>query len=134
MKNQPWPELHFAIFMVGWFFFFLKKKSPRNHCEHGPPIVWSPKGVGLIAHLMAPFRPALLAGSWFLGFKMEKWMGSWGLSKKHGNLKIVVKPPRIFFLVVYLMYILYHYLAAENHSPIFSVRKVVASMGDCMGF
>ena len=63
------------IFYAWMVLFFSEKKTPRNHCEQTcgfrgvpPPIVWSPKGVGLIAHLMAPFRPALLAGSWSLGF------------------------------------------------------------------
>ena len=110
--NPRTPFCHMGI--------FLKKTSKKSlwTCVDFmgfPCIVWSPKGVGLIAHLMAPFRPALLAGSWSLGFKMEKWIGSWGLSK------IVVTPKDLFsggILDVHFISF-YQYLAAENDSPIF---------------
>jgi len=84
--EEPTLEPTILPIFYGWMvLFFLKKnlqETTVNMCGFRGffPIVWSPKGVGLIAHLMAPFRPALLAGSWSLGFfQMEKWIGSWGV-------------------------------------------------------
>lgn len=98
MKNQPWNPPFCPYFMVGWFCFFWKKNLQETTVNMVPPIVWSPKGVGLIAHLMAPFRPALLAGSWSLGFfQMEKWIGSWGVIQNIWQPQNSGEPPKDLF-------------------------------------
>ena len=108
MKNLHPGTHHFCPwFMVGWFCFFLKKISEK------PLWTWPPPSCGLLRewvwlliwwHLLDLLCWRVRGLSVCI---MEKWIGSWGLSKKHGNLKIVVTPPRIFFLGVYLMYIFY---------------------------
>ena len=110
----PWNSI-FATF-YGWMGVFF-----WNHCEHGPPIVWFKlrAWVWLLIwwHLLDLLCWRVRGGD----IKMEKWIGSWGLSKKHGKPKIVVTPQGSFFwgYTWCTFFIIYHYLAAENHSPIF---------------
>lgn len=83
--EEPTPSNSILPIFYGWMgVFFLKKTIFKNPLVNKrvdfvgfpPHRVVQAKGVGLIAHLMAPFRPALLAGSWSLGFfQMEKWIG-----------------------------------------------------------